>query len=227
MAAGKWTLFGTAKKKILEGSIDLDTNSFKMALFTSAQFMHSDLGATGVFSDLTAEITGTGYTAGGAAVVPAVGTATSAGGVASINAITAGGSGYATAPAISFTGGGSPTIAAAATAYIVGGVVIAIAITNPGAGYTSAPTVVFTGGGFSVAATATCVLQKTVPVTLTTPTVSWTTATITAKYAAIYRSDGATLHLVAYCDLETTVAAGLSATAATFSVVTAGIFDLL
>jgi len=74
-------------------------------------------------------------------------------GVTSI-AITAGGSGYGTAPTIGFTGGGGS--GATATATVSGGVITAITITNPGSGYTSAPAVTFTGGGGSGgAATAT------------------------------------------------------------------------
>lgn len=71
-------------------------------------------------------------------------------------AVTNGGSGFTTAPTISFTGGGGGT-GAAATAVIdpVTGKVIGIQVTNNGSGYTSAPTVVFTGGaGTGAAATA-------------------------------------------------------------------------
>lgn len=56
--------------------------------------------------------------------------------------VTNGGSGYLTAPTISFTGGGGT--GAAATATISGGVVTVITVTNGGSGYTSAPTVVIT-----------------------------------------------------------------------------------
>src|ERR1700719_3671361 len=69
-----------------------------------------------------------------------------------------GGSGYTSAPAVSFTGGaGGNAGGAAATAVISGGSVVAINLTNPGAGNAAgaAITVVLTGGGFAVAATAT------------------------------------------------------------------------
>src|SRR6202030_490567 len=69
-----------------------------------------------------------------------------------------GGSGYTSAPAVSFTGGaGGNAGRAAATAVISGGSVVAINLTNPGAGNAAgaAITVVLTGGGFAVAATAT------------------------------------------------------------------------
>jgi len=61
-----------------------------------------------------------------------------------------GGSGYTSAPVVSFTGGvGS---GAAAKAIVSGGAVVAVLVTNPGSGYTGDPTVVFTGGGGSSAA---------------------------------------------------------------------------
>lgn len=68
-------------------------------------------------------------------------------------AVSAGGSGYTTAPTVSFSGGSGS--GAAATATVVAGVVTAVTVTDPGTGYTTAPTVAFTGGGgTSAAATA-------------------------------------------------------------------------
>ena len=69
--------------------------------------------------------------------------------------ITAAGTGYTTAPTVSFSGGGGT--GAAATAEISNGTVIGITITAAGSGYTSAPTISFSGGGGSGAA-ATSVL---------------------------------------------------------------------
>lgn len=71
--------------------------------------------------------------------------------------ITNGGSGYVTAPTVSFSGGGGS--GAAGTAIISGGAVIGVVMTNGGTGYTSAPTVSFSSG----AATATAQLT---PVTV-------------------------------------------------------------
>jgi hypothetical protein len=68
-------------------------------------------------------------------------------------AITAAGSGYTSAPTVSFSGGGGS--GAAATAEIQAGAVVALLITNTGSGYTAAPTVTFSSG----AATATAHIQ--------------------------------------------------------------------
>jgi hypothetical protein len=73
-------------------------------------------------------------------------------GVGSVT-ITTAGSGYTSAPTVTFTGGAGT--GAAGTAVIQGGAVIGVTITDPGSGYTSAPVVGFTGGGgTSAAATA-------------------------------------------------------------------------
>ena len=60
------------------------------------------------------------------------------------------GSGYTSAPTISFTG--SSSTGAAATATVDGGKIVAITVTTKGVGYTSAPAVTFTGGGGTGAA---------------------------------------------------------------------------
>ena len=66
--------------------------------------------------------------------------------------LTAGGSGYATAPIVAITGGGGN--GAAAYAVVSGGVVTGVILTDPGSGYTSAPTVSLSGGGGSGATAA-------------------------------------------------------------------------
>jgi len=80
------------------------------------------------------------------------------GGVASVT-ITNGGSGYTTAPTVTFTGGAGS--GATATAVLTGGIVSAINITNPGTGYTSAPTFTFGGGGGGSGLALTAVLGGT------------------------------------------------------------------
>lgn len=84
------------------------------------------------------------YTAIAARTSGSGGTATSALTSGAVSAITvgSGGTGYTTAPAITFTGGGGT--GATATATVVNGVITAIAVGAGGTGYTSAPTVVIT-----------------------------------------------------------------------------------
>lgn len=67
--------------------------------------------------------------------------------------VTAGGTGYSSAPTVSFTANAADTFAsgATATATLTGGVVTSVTVTNAGSGYYNAPTVVFSTG----AATAT------------------------------------------------------------------------
>ncbi len=60
--------------------------------------------------------------------------------------VTAGGSGYTTAPMVTFTGGGCTT-APAATATVSGGVVTGVTLSSAGAGCTSVPTVAINGVG--------------------------------------------------------------------------------
>ena len=65
--------------------------------------------------------------------------------------VTNGGSGYTSAPTVSFSGSGG----AAATAVVESGAVVRVDITNPGEEYSTAPTVTLTGGsGTGAAATA-------------------------------------------------------------------------
>lgn len=59
-------VYNSFKQKIMDGSIDLDTDTIKVALVTSSytpdQDTHED------FADITNEVSGTGYTAGGQAL---------------------------------------------------------------------------------------------------------------------------------------------------------------
>jgi uncharacterized cupredoxin-like copper-binding protein len=65
--------------------------------------------------------------------------------------ITNGGSGYTSAPTVTFA---APTTGTTATgtAIVQNGQVVSVTITNPGSGYTAAPSVTFTGGGGTGAA---------------------------------------------------------------------------
>ena len=73
--------------------------------------------------------------------IVATGTAWVSGGGVTAVTVTNGGSGYASAPTITFSGGGGT--GAAATASITGGVVTGVSVTDAGAGYSTAPTVTF------------------------------------------------------------------------------------
>ena len=69
-------------------------------------------------------------------------------------AVTAGGTGYTSAPVVAFTGGGGT--GATAIAVLTGTVVTSIVVTEAGSGYTTVPTVALTGGaGTGATATAT------------------------------------------------------------------------
>jgi hypothetical protein len=66
MAAGNWTFTNTGRTSLLNGTFDLDTDTFKMALFLST----SNIGASSTtYAGLTNEhANANGYTTGGAAV---------------------------------------------------------------------------------------------------------------------------------------------------------------
>jgi hypothetical protein len=68
MAAGAWTVFNIAKEKLADGVFDLDTQTFKMAICTNVQALAATFAGTSTdcrYADLTAEVVGSGYTAGG------------------------------------------------------------------------------------------------------------------------------------------------------------------
>lgn len=90
----------------------------------------------------------------GIGIAPTVAPANS---IEAIN-VTAGGTGYTSAPTVAITGGGGT--GATATAQIQDGAVTGVTITNPGSGYTSAPSVALSGGGGTgAAATAVRALE--------------------------------------------------------------------
>lgn len=65
-AAGTWTLVNSARQNLLNGTFDLDTDSFKVAIVTSS----SNIGASSTtWAGVTNEVAnGNGYTTGGIAV---------------------------------------------------------------------------------------------------------------------------------------------------------------
>ncbi len=66
MAAGSWTFTNEGRTKLLNGSFDIDSDTWKMALFLSS----SNLGASSTtYAGLTNEhANGNGYTTGGASI---------------------------------------------------------------------------------------------------------------------------------------------------------------
>jgi hypothetical protein len=66
MAAGAWTLTNSAREKILRSQFDIDSDSYKVALFTSS----SNLSVSSTtYAGVTNEVAnGNGYTTGGVAV---------------------------------------------------------------------------------------------------------------------------------------------------------------
>lgn len=70
MAAGSFTLFNIAKKKLADGTFDLDSHTFKAVLTTSSQALSATFAGSSTDcrkADLTNELsTANGYTAGGA-----------------------------------------------------------------------------------------------------------------------------------------------------------------
>jgi len=59
-------IYNAFKKNIMNGGIDLDTDTIKLALVTATYTPNADTHED--FADVTNEITGTGYTAGGEAL---------------------------------------------------------------------------------------------------------------------------------------------------------------
>lgn len=57
-------IYNSFKAKIMDGSIDLDTDTIKVALVTATYTPNQD--THDFFDDVTNEVSGTGYTAGGA-----------------------------------------------------------------------------------------------------------------------------------------------------------------
>jgi len=86
--------------------------------------------------------------------------------------ITSAGSGYTSAPTVTFVGATGPLgFIAQGTCTVGNGAVLSIAVTSGGGGYTSAPTISFSGGGSGTGATASAVVggSGVISVTLTNP----------------------------------------------------------
>jgi hypothetical protein len=169
--AANCAFYSSFLKQILNGGIDLDTDTIKVALLTSS---YTPALTHTAFADLTNEVSGTGYTTGGATVATVTLTTTAANSWA--------------------------TVWAAATAYTVGQIVRPLASPNgwlyycavAGTSAGSEPTwrTVF---GYNNASTDNgvvwCPLGKSGTILDATDT-TWSTATITARFAVLYK-DGA------------------------------------
>lgn len=66
MAAGNWLMYGAGLEGVLDGTLDLDSDSYRAVLLTSSYAPNQSTDDT--WSDISAnEVSGTGYTAGGLA----------------------------------------------------------------------------------------------------------------------------------------------------------------
>jgi len=138
---------GTGTAAAAAGNTGLSTELERNALTTA--------GGTVSSNTITYECT---YAAGdGTGAITEAGIFDTVGSKVDDIAVSAGGSGYTSAPTVTFTGGGGS--GATATATVAGGVVTSIAVTAGGSGYTSAPTIGFTGGAGS-GATATASMKE-------------------------------------------------------------------
>lgn len=120
--------------------------------------------------------------------------------------LTQGGTGYATAPAVSFTGitGTAPT----ATANISGGVVTSITVNTYG-DFAGTPTCVLTGGGFTTAATISLVDHY--------PTYQLTSVTVDAGGSG-YSAPTITVNGDASYGVRATISASATAVNTTYSI---------
>lgn len=67
MAAGTWTIYNSAKEYLMDGTIDLDGNTFHMSLFTSAS--NAATATLSVLGSVTSQVTsGNGYSSSGKAM---------------------------------------------------------------------------------------------------------------------------------------------------------------
>lgn len=172
--------FAKAKERILKGEIDLSTDTLKIMLLDSDYVVDLDLDdiKTDIDSD---QVSGTGYTAGGAAL-------------ASVTLTRVAADSWAVARANS-------------TAYALGDIVrpatgndhlyrCVAAGTSAG----SIPTYPTTPGATVTDGTVTWAECGTAAIVLDSADPSWTTATFTARYAAVYDDTHASDALLFYYD---------------------------
>lgn len=118
------------------------------------------IGELPAYHELLPELSSLIFAGAGAMTLDACVEADAAGGfgVASA-AVTAGGSGYTSAPTVTFADPPNGGVRAKGTASITTGAVTGITITDPGSGYLTAPAISFSGGG-GTGASATATLGE-------------------------------------------------------------------
>jgi hypothetical protein len=119
MAAGTWTLTNTGRTKLINGQFDIDSDTYKCALFASG---HNVSASSTTYAGLTGEVgtTNTGYATGGITVSPLV--------LAGTTSVTAK---FGTNPV--WTAGSANLAAQTAVVYESGGDVLAFANLDSGA----------------------------------------------------------------------------------------------
>jgi hypothetical protein len=110
--------------------------------------------------DVTGAVAGVAVTAGGSGYTSAPAVTFSPTTLVQTFAVTAGGSGYTSAPTVTITSGGGTGASAVAVIDTASGTLTGVTIAQMGTGYTSAPTVAFSGGGtVAGGAAATAILS--------------------------------------------------------------------
>ena len=188
------TVYGPALQSLFNGEIDFDTDTIKAALATSTYT--PNFATHRYFSDVTNEVTGTGYTAGGATLASKTVTYTTA-------------NSWATSRANS-------------TAYALGAIVRpatgngflyqAVAAGTSGASIPTYPTVI----GATVvdgSVTWSCVGRGIFQIDCADP--AWATSTITGRVVIFYKSTGTASTSPLLC--ADVLAADVSSTAATWT----------
>lgn len=214
MSSGTPFLFLPAHKKLLNGGFNLSSDALFAMLSTNAQGLSGGfLGASGDArkADITSEVSGTGYTAGGQALTSVALSYY----VASAQLTGSNGTGGTTGTqTVTGTTGTGTKFTASVT--VAGGAITAILSITLGGTYSVLPTdptqEPVTGGGLTGAK-----LNITMGSYLSFAAPSWTGATLVAKYMSIYDNTATNKDLLASVDLETTSGTGVSTTAGTLT----------
>jgi hypothetical protein len=123
--------------------------------------------------------------------------------------VTAGGTGYTTAPTVTLTGGGGTGATATAVIDPTAMQVTAVIITNVGTGYTAAPTIAFTGGGGTGAAATAFLPVQSATLTVTSTLVAANTSIGAAQFGGGIGNAGASAVIIQNSTVSDNNAAGL------------------